>query len=82
MPVKKIVKTVEIKLRLADKHDISLDKKNLRVGQPFWLLSLKTNKFDNGCQIINNDMDVDELGRWLRCGQIYVPITWTEDYGL
>lgn len=67
------IETIQIKLRKAEACDLKDGEKRRRWGQPFWLKSKHTGKFDNKQQIIDEDTDVYELARWLQEGMIYVP---------
>tara|TARA_R100001530_G_C4308923_1_gene152488 strand:- start:1170 stop:1421 length:252 start_codon:yes stop_codon:yes gene_type:complete len=69
---------VTINLRKAEVADLAIDKKTLKRGQPFWLKSMITGKFDNRMEIINIDTDPGELAEWLRNDMIYVPASSLE----
>lgn len=72
------VEEVTIKLRLADAYDLKLDNRTLKVGQPFWVKSMITGKFDNKPEIITPATNTDELAAWLANNMIYVPISSLE----
>ena len=65
--------TIQIELRKADSHDLKVDAKNLRLGQPLWVKSLETGKFDNKPVIIEEETDPHQLAHWLQGGQVFVP---------
>lgn len=70
-----INETVSIVLRLASPDDMKQDKKNLKMGQPFWVKSMYTGKFDNKNLITNKDTDVAELALWLTQKMVWIPET-------
>ena len=72
--------TVPVQLRVADKFDLSVTRKRLRYGLPYWVRSCETGAFDNKASILNTDTDVAELAVRLDQKMIYVPINWIEDY--
>jgi hypothetical protein len=65
--------TVQVSLRPAQAEDLKQDAKNLRIGQPLWIKSKHTGKFDNKPVIISEDTDPFELGRWLKEEMLFVP---------
>ena len=67
-----------IKVRLATPEDLKKDSRTLNYGQPFWLRSMFTGKFQNQPMKINEDTDPKDLADWLRLGMIYVPVKWSE----
>jgi len=69
---------VTINLRKAEVADLAIDKKTLKRGQPFWLKSMITGKFDNKPEIISLETDPVELAEWLRNDMIYVPASSIE----
>ena len=72
------VEEVTLKLRLADANDLKVDSRTLKRGQPFWLKSMITGKFDNKPEIISLETDPGELAEWLRREMIYVPVSSLE----
>jgi len=66
---------VPVKLRPAEPSDLKADTKNLKIGQPFWLKSQITGKFDNKAYILSYDQDPAEIAEWLNKKMIYVPIS-------
>lgn len=64
---------VDLALRKAERDDLAIDKKNLRIGQPLWVRSLITGNVDNHPIIISNDIDRIQLTIWFENDQLYVP---------
>tara|TARA_R100000306_G_C4339575_1_gene124518 strand:- start:119 stop:370 length:252 start_codon:yes stop_codon:yes gene_type:complete len=75
---KKEMVQVTIKLRKAEPEDLKIDSRTLKRGQPFWLKSMITGKFDNKPEIISLETDPGELAEWLRNDMIYVPASSLE----
>ncbi len=69
------VAEVILKLRPAEAADLKIDSRTLKRGQPFWLKSMITGKFDNRPEIISLETDPGELAEWLRRKMIYVPVS-------
>lgn len=68
---------VVLSLRKAEADDLKIDKKTLKIGQPFWLRGAD-GRFDNKPQIISKDQDPEEIKMWLQYEMIYVPASTIE----
>jgi len=49
-----------------------------KYGQPYWLKSIKTNKFDNKNYQISEDTNWPEFKKYLRLKMVYVPASYFE----
>ena len=67
------VVSISVRLRKADADDLKLNKKEFKIGQPFWVRSNSTGEFDNKNYLISEDTDPYEIKRWLDFGMIWVP---------
>tara|TARA_R110002050_G_scaffold126085_3_gene246759 strand:- start:621 stop:869 length:249 start_codon:yes stop_codon:yes gene_type:complete len=75
---KQEVVQVTINLRKAEPEDLKIDRCTMKRGQPFWLKSMITGKFDNKPEIISMHTDPGELAEWLKNEMIYVPASSIE----
>lgn len=62
-----------IVLKKADFWDVFIDARKMRHGQPFWLKSRETGKFDNKAYVINQYTNLRELKAWVEYGMVFVP---------
>ena len=69
------VEETTIKLRIATAEDLKINSSTLRHGQPIWIKSMLSGKFDNGPLIISDSTNTQELAEWLKFKMIYVPIS-------
>lgn len=60
-------------LRKARLWDVFADANTKRLGQPFWVKSRKTGKFDNRAYLVERSTNAKELKAWVEQGQLYVP---------
>lgn len=69
------MKTIEatIVLRPAEFWDVFHAANKLRFGQPFWLKSRETGKFDNKAYVVNEYTNSRELKAWVEYGMVFVP---------
>lgn len=69
---------IAVHVRLAVKTDLLIAPGCLRINQPYYLYSHKTNKFE-GLYVINNNTNSQELKAWFQASMVYVPINVTEN---
>jgi hypothetical protein len=62
---------ISLKVRIALPEDLKENDYKLKYGQPFWLRSGVTNKFE-GPYIINSDTDPYEIAEWFKQKMIFV----------
>ena len=60
-------------LRPADFCDVFFSAQKKRIGQPFWLKSLETGKFDNKAYLVSELTNSQELKGWVENKMVYVP---------
>ena len=60
-------------LRKAKLWDVFHNGFNKRLGQPFWVKSQQTGRFDNRGYIVQNFTNAKELKSWIEQGMLYVP---------
>ena len=60
-------------LRKAKLWDVFYNGFNKRLGQPFWLKSMQTGKFDNKAYIVENSTSAKELKNWVDNDMLFVP---------
>lgn len=65
-------------IRLAKKRDLLLGPGLLKFGQPFYLFSHKTGKFE-GVYVLNVDHVAKEIEVWYNANMIYVPVNVFEN---
>ena|SRR5690606_18318432 len=76
---------VTIKVRLAEAKDFRVKESTIgengelieiikpKLGQPYWVKSMHTGKFDNRNYQISEDTNWPEFKAWLRQEMVYVP---------
>ena len=81
---------VSIKMRLGKTSDFKIEVAELneqgilqnvikpKLGQPYWVKSKDTGKFDNRNYQISEDTDWPEFRNWLRNEMVYVPLGYFE----
>jgi hypothetical protein len=62
-----------IVLKKADFWDVFYSAGKKRIGQPFWLRSLETGKFDNKAYLVQQLTDSRELKAWVEFGMVFIP---------
>ena len=62
-----------IVLRKAKMWDVFHNGFNKRLGQPFWLKSMNSGKFDNKAYLVQNSTSAKELKKWVDCDMLFVP---------
>lgn len=62
-----------IVLRRAQLWDVFHNGHNKRLGQPYWLKSMVTGKFDNKGYLVENFTNAKELKKWVECEMLFVP---------
>jgi len=76
------IKTLEIKLRVANKEDfLELDKYleggkkkwKLKIGVPYWMINYE-GKIENDPYILTEDTDKGDFADWLIREQILIPV--------
>jgi len=76
--------TISLMLRKANSEDFKKTEFKLtgdglsqlvapKIGQPYWLKSIGTHKFDNRNYQISEDTDWEEFKKYLRLEMVYVP---------
>lgn len=63
----------KITLRSAKMWDVFRGKGQKRFGQPFWVKSQQTGKFDNRGYLVEHSTNAKELEKWIELGMLYVP---------
>lgn len=80
---------VPVKLRLATSKDFHIEINKIensvlkteykpKIGQPYWLKSVKTGKVDNKNYQISDNTDWSEFKKYLRLDMVYVPASYFE----
>lgn len=64
---------ISLEIKLADRDDIAIGQRNLRVGQIYFLYSTLNKAFE-GPYTITEASNKYELGQWLQSKMIYVPL--------
>ena len=60
-------------LRKAKMWDVFYNGHEKRLGQPFWLKSMQSGKFDNKAYLVENSTSAKELKKWVECDMLFVP---------
>jgi len=60
-------------LRKAKHWDLFVEARKPRIGQPFWVKSKQTGKFDNKSYLVQTHTNPKELEAWVNYGMVYVP---------
>ena len=65
--------TTKVILRKAQLWDVFYNGFTKRIGQPFWLKSMTTGKFDNRAYLVEQSTSSKELKKWVECEMCFVP---------
>ena len=60
-------------LRKAKMWDVFYNGFEKRLGQPFWLKSMNSGKFDNKAYLVEKSTSAKELKQWVDCDMLFVP---------
>lgn len=73
------LEVAQVYVRKAKASDLNNEMGTARkLGQPFWVKSQKTGKFDNAPHILSTQSNKYEIKAWLEQGMLYVPVSYGE----